>query len=161
MGKSAIQRARDSATRLRAKAKERQGFAVRKVAMGASAWTVGKVDAGVDVLGMNIQIPNILGMPKSGTLALLGYGVALMSAPDGLAANIGEGMGDAGLAIALFQTGAGETVAGHEDVSGDEDMEEVDQLVDELHELSAAQAVEQSSGVEQYAPGQSPDDEPT
>lgn len=138
MAKSAIQRAKDSASRLRKKGKERKGFAVRKVAMGASAYGIGKLDAGFDVFGMSIQVPTILGMPKSATLAAVGYVVSLMSGFDSLAGNIGEGAGDAGASIALFQTGRGETVSGYDDENEDVGQDDADlqSLVDEVDELS-------------------------
>jgi hypothetical protein len=125
---SKLELARKSAKRARDKAREGKQKLLQKGTMLGAAYGVGRLEE----TGRMDDIPQILGMPRTLTVAGLGYGLAMFTG--GTLADVAEGAADGAASVAAYQYGKGE------DVSGDED--------DELAELTAeVEAAEREAGI--------------
>ncbi len=125
---SKLDQARRSAATARAKAKRTRANIVQKAAMGGTAYGLG---AGGDWIESNI--PRLFGMPRTLTLAAIGYGVSLFMPDSSLFGAASEGVADGAAAVGLYQMGAGETVLG----AADAEMAQLEQRLDDLQQLTA------------------------
>lgn len=128
---SKLESARRRAATLAKKARESSDAFIEKGAMGAAAYGLGKMEAGGTFFGLDV--PALMNFPKAVTVGAIGL-IGSRFASGKMAAAL-EGVGDAGLSVALYNFGRGEGVTG----ASPQELAELEAALDQAMALEQAQ----------------------